>query len=97
MDYEYFLRICCSYQNRQIDIVSVHQNLGKSISVFCRYMVDLVFYYKQNISEPATGGVLQEKVFLEILQHSQENTCARVSFFNKVAGLRPATLLKKRF
>ena len=31
-------------------------------------------------SEAATGGVLQEKVFLEILQNSQENTCARVSF-----------------
>ena len=31
-----------------------------------------------------------KKVFLEILQNSQENTCARV-FFNKVA-----TLLKKR-
>ena len=26
------------------------------------------------------------KVFLEISQISQENTCARVSFFNKVAG-----------
>ena len=37
-----------------------------------------------------------KKVFLEIWQNSQENTCARVSFFNKVAGLRPATLLKKR-
>ena len=24
------------------------------------------------------------------------NTCARASFFNKVAGLRPATILKKR-
>ena len=28
-----------------------------------------------------------KKVFLEISQSSQENTCARVSFFNKVAGL----------
>ena len=28
-----------------------------------------------------------KKVFLEISQNSQENTCARVSFFNKVAGL----------
>ena len=37
-----------------------------------------------------------KKVFLKILQNSQENTCDRVSFFNKVAGLRPATLLKKR-
>ena len=35
-----------------------------------------------------------KKVFLEISQNSQENTCARVSFFNKVAGV-PATLLKK--
>ena len=35
-------------------------------------------------------------MFLEISQNSQENTCARVSFFNKVADLRPATLLKKR-
>ena len=33
-------------------------------------------------------------MFLEISQNSQENTCARVSFFNKVAGLSP--LLKKR-
>ena len=29
-----------------------------------------------------------KKVFLEISQNSQENTCARVSFFNKVAGLK---------
>ena len=35
-----------------------------------------------------------KKVFLEILQNSQENTCAVVSFFNK--DLRPATFLKKR-
>ena len=38
-----------------------------------------------------------KKVFLEILQYSQENTCARASFFIKVTGLslRPATLLKR--
>ena len=35
------------------------------------------------------------KVFLKISQNSQQNTCARVSFLNKVAGPRPATLLKK--
>ena len=29
-----------------------------------------------------------KKMFLKILQNLQENTCARVSFFNKVAGLR---------
>ena len=37
-------------------------------------------------SEAATRGALWKKIFLEISQNSQENTCARVSFFNKVAG-----------
>ena len=32
----------------------------------------------------------------KIPQNSQENTCARVSFFNKVSGLRPAPFFKKR-
>ena len=36
-----------------------------------------------------------KKVFSEISQNSQENICASV-FFNKVAGLRRATLLQKR-
>ena len=30
--------------------------------------------------------VFCKKVFLKILQNSQENTCARVFFFDKVAG-----------
>ena len=34
--------------------------------------------------EAATRGVLYEKVFLEILQNSQENACARVSFWIKL-------------
>ena len=33
-----------------------------------------------NDSEVATRGVPYEKVFLEISQNSQENTCARASF-----------------
>ena len=45
------------------------------------------------LTEAATRGVLCEKVFLEIWQISQENTCARVSFLIKK---RPATLLKRR-
>ena len=39
---------------------------------------------KMLISEAATGGVLCEKVLLEISQNSQENTCARVSFLIKL-------------
>ena len=36
-----------------------------------------------------------KKVFLEISQNSQENTCARVSFLIKLQAA-PATLLKKK-
>ena len=35
-------------------------------------------------SEAASRGVLLQKVFLEISQSSQENTCARVSFLIKL-------------
>ena len=35
-------------------------------------------------AEVATRGVLWKKVFLEISQNEQENTCARVSFLIKL-------------
>ena len=35
-------------------------------------------------SNATTGSVLYDKLFLEILQNSQENTCARVSFLIKL-------------
>ena len=35
------------------------------------------------IVEAATRGVQWKKVFLEISENSQENTCARVSFLIK--------------
>ena len=35
-------------------------------------------------SEAVTGGVLEKKEFLEILQNSKENTCVRVSFLIKL-------------
>ena len=56
--------------------------------------------YRQYIKQ--TEAVAQrcsvKKVFLEISQNLQENTCARVTFLIKLQalGLRPATLLKKR-
>ena len=54
---------------------------------FCQLLVQIFYLFQYIIQkrlflrlEVATGGVLYEKVFLEILQNSQENTCARVSF-----------------
>ena len=45
--------------------------------------------------EAVAGTCSLKKVFLEISQNSQENTCARVSFLIKLQAA-PATLLKKR-
>ena len=33
-----------------------------------------------HLSEAVTGGILLQKVFLEVSQNSQENTCGKVSF-----------------
>ena len=49
----------------------------------CEGVGKLVKLSDDVITEAATGGVLQEKMFLEISQISQENTCARVYFFYK--------------
>ena len=50
--------------------------------------------YRQN-TKAVVQSCFVKKVFLEFSQNSQEKTCARV-FFNKVAELKPAPLLKKR-
>ena len=42
------------------------------------------FFFKIDCAEAATGGLLLEKLFLEISQNSQENTCVRVSFLKKL-------------
>ena len=45
-------------------------------------------------SEAVVRRCSVKKVFLQILQNSQENTCARASFLIKL--LAPATLLRKK-
>ena len=42
------------------------------------------FVYSPGNPEAATGGVLQEKLFLEISQNSRANTYARVSILIKL-------------
>ena len=37
-------------------------------------------YKEKDAGKAATRGALSKKVFLEILQNSQENSCARASF-----------------
>ena len=54
---------------------------------FCQLLVQIFYLFQYIIQkrlflwlEAATGGVLYEKVFLEILQNSLKNICPRVSF-----------------
>ena len=50
--------------------------------IICNFISFTIFH----LSEEANGGVLLGKEFLEISLNSQENTCGKVYFFNKVAG-----------
>ena len=52
----------------------------------CLNSIKLTFPVKQFFFR-SVGGVLLKKVFLEISQNSQENTCARVSFLIKLQTL----------
>ena len=47
------------------------------------HCVVLVQYYHKLQKQPLEV-LFKKKVFLEILQHSQENTCAKVSFLIKM-------------
>ena len=63
-----------------------------------RYKVNYSTFRKRREnfwSEAVVWGCSVEKMFLEILQNSQENTCTRAFFLKKIAGHKPATLLKK--
>ena len=54
------------------------------------------FYFSIQHSGAAVQMCSVKKAFLEISQNSQENTCTRSLFFNKVAGLRPESLFLKK-
>ena len=63
-------------------------------------------FYKKGVlktsqnSQVNTGSsrleVVVQKVFLRLSQNSQKNACTGVCFFNKVADLRPETLLQEK-
>ena len=69
-----------SYINKgaqQLRITALFINLLSALSAFSRY---IVFF----IIRSSRLKVYCKKVFLEISQNSQENTCARVSFLIKL-------------
>ena len=58
--------------------------LRKDFSEFCLRMRNKRNLWNEATPEAAIRGVLCKKVFFEISQNSQENTCARVSFLIKL-------------
>ena len=44
----------------------------------------LLFYWENSFQKQPPEMLYQKKVFLKILQNSQENTCARVDFLIKL-------------
>ena len=95
-------RIHCENFFSTISWNTVSGSFHETWNTFMKY-----FYFSIQNSEAVFQTCSVKKVFLEISQNSQENTYTRVSFliklqawgqnlfFNKVAGLRPATLLIK--
>ena len=62
---------------------------------FCKtFGIDKLSNFKLYVTEAFAQRCSVKKLFLEISQNSQENTCARASFLIKLQA--PATLLKKR-
>ena len=54
------------------------------LSVSRKYLLCLLLVFKSlKSAEATTGGFCKRKLFLEILENSQENTCARKSFLLK--------------
>ena len=60
------------------------------LRILSRIFISKSFTQRLIVSEAATGGVPEAKVFLEISQNSQESICARASFLIKleVTGLQ---------
>ena len=78
--------------NVKFHCISLHfkgiQNPAKNLR--CYFLQNLLITCKSSHQRCSV-----KKVFLEILQNSQDSTCARVSFLIKLQAA-PATLLKKR-
>ena len=73
--------------------MSINLNVNGKQTLLLWIFLSLALQYQ--LAEVVVPAVFYKKVFLKNSQNSHENKCVSL-FFNKVAGLRPATLLKKR-
>ena len=68
-----------------------------SSNLYKKFICNVISFTIFHLSEAATGGVLLEKVFLEISQNLQENTCSKVSFLIKLHAEATASDLSHVF
>ena len=90
--------------NLSINHFTIYRNLNCIRPLFTEIEVYLrpAFKYHQiseNIEQKFPWETQFQKqppeMFLEISQNAQKNTCARVSFFNKVEGFKASNFIKK--
>ena len=96
---KWFLIVKCNLADKSHSSSSLTDVFSKKVVLknFGKFTGNYLSYRTFSSSRPE---VFCKKGVLRNLTNSQENICARASFFNlffnKVAGLRPATLLEKR-
>ena len=73
---EVFLMALTSTEQLFIERPLYRRFLHNDKKALCNVISFTIFH----LAEAATGGVLLEKVFLEILQNSQQNAWSKVSF-----------------
>ena len=78
---------CSSYLNFFFDV--------NNVKLYCETSFHLDILLTNVFFRYSLQRCSIKKLFLKISQNSQENTVCLSLFVNKVAGLRPATLLKK--
>ena len=64
-----------------LKVLAIRNTIFRKAFSFSRVLAEEI---RRISKEAATEGVLYQKVFLEILQNSQENTRARASFLIKL-------------
>ena len=101
-----FSKFFCSFKDGFNNAINIASRFLR-ISILSRFSTSRLFSWRKflimenikNTPQMKSEAVIQRcsinKMFLELSQNSQENKCARV-FFNKVAALRLANLVKKR-
>ena len=78
-------------ESLDLAIVSILSQFVEDINRNCQQLANV----RTMVLEAVVRRCSVKKVFLEISENSQENTCVRVSFLIKLQAA-PATLLKKR-